>query len=363
MAPNTRGFRLHTWDGVLHENSWTTPGPAPGEVQIDVEACGVGATVLNNARGANWADSDHLPRVPGHELVGRVNAQGPGVATPEVGQRVVAYFYLSCFACRWCRLGREERCTRSRGRVGIHRDGGYATITNLPAGNALPLPSSLDPLQATVVADAVATPVHVCTRRLRLSKGETLAVVGAAGGVGAHLIQVALMQGARVFGIDRGDEKLELVESLGADPVDGDAVARGSKADLDDSLDAVVDLVGTEETLRWGLDRLGQGGRLCALTTSGDMALQLAPRELVSRELSVMGSHYATRQEVIEAARLVAEGLVRPVIGATVAPSDIGSLHERLRLGTLLGRGAIDWRYASAAPAPNDVDGRSTAWT
>ena len=343
MPTDNEGYRLHEWGGPLRWERWALPDPPPGEVQVAVEACGVGATVLNNSRGENWPDPTLLPRVPGHEVVGRVVSTGSDVSTPAVGDRVLAYFYLSCFACRQCAFGREERCERSAGRYGVHRDGGYARLTNLPAGNALPLPESVAAADATVIADAVATSVHVCRFRLGLGAGDRVVVLGAGGGVGAHRVQVAQACDATVVGLDRGAPKLSLVESLGATPVDS---TRFDDVRLDDwggRADAVVDLVGSEESLGWAVQHLDQGGRVCVLTTFRDVVLPVAPRDLVSRELAVLGSHYASRREVGEAARLVTDGAVRPVVGAVVAAGDVEHLHDALRAGSLLGRGAVVW--------------------
>jgi D-arabinose 1-dehydrogenase-like Zn-dependent alcohol dehydrogenase len=333
----TEGWRVHEWGGPLHWDEWEIPGPGPGEVQIQVEACGVGLTVLNNLRGENWDDPEMLPRVPGHEIVGRVVATGDDVDEPAVDDRVLAYFYLSDFTCAACRAGREDRCASSGGRIGIHRDGGYARLVNLPAGNAVAFPYDMDAAEATVIPDAVATPVHVCRTRLQLREGERVVVIGAGGGVGAHLVQVARACGAEVTGLDRTEAKLELVERLGAAPVDSSDFGKAAV----EGADAVVDLVGSAESLGWALDQLGQGGRLCLLTTFKDVVLPVAPRTLVAREIAVMGSHYATRAEVAEAARLVADGTVRPVLGRTLPAPEVERLHEALRAGTLLGRGAI----------------------
>ncbi len=342
MAEN-EGFRLHEWGGPLHWERWQLADPGPTEVQVEVEACGVGLTVLNNSRGENWDDPTLLPRVPGHELVGRVVKTGAQVKSRAIGDRVLAYFYLSCFACRACTSGREERCQSSQGRLGIHRDGGYARLTNIPAGNAVPLADGIDAIAATTIPDAVATSLHVCQSRLALKEGERLIVIGAGGGVGAHLVQVARTCGAEVAGVDRSPDKLALIEQLGAVALDA-AGFGGTRIDpWDGPVDAVVDLVGTTESLTWGLDQLGQGGRLCVVTTFRDVALPVGPRDLVVRELVCMGSHYATRLEVDEAAGLVASGLVRPVIGTTVAAQEVETLHEQLRAGLLLGRGAISW--------------------
>jgi D-arabinose 1-dehydrogenase-like Zn-dependent alcohol dehydrogenase len=94
---------------------------------------------------------------------------------------------------------------------------------------------------------------------------------------------------------------------------------------------------------RWAIDSLGAKGRLIALTTFRDRPVPIESRELVFREVSVIGSRYATKSEVAQAAGLVASGAVQPVIGAVVGPAEILDLHARLAEGSLLGRGALQW--------------------
>ena len=86
--------------------SFSLPDPGRGEVLIEVEACGVGLTVMNCMSGALSDSPDLLPVTPGHEVVGRVAAVGEGVDSRAIGDRVIAYFYLSCFQCQWCLRGR-----------------------------------------------------------------------------------------------------------------------------------------------------------------------------------------------------------------------------------------------------------------
>ncbi len=337
------GWRLHAWGGKPRWESFAIDAPSAGEVLVEVEACGVGLTVLNCMNGDLDDSISLLPRTPGHEVVGVVAAVGEGVLEPRVGDRVMAYFYLSCLSCRACLSGRESRCRRLAGWYGVHRDGGYAPLTLLPAGNALPLEFDLPPAEATVIPDAVATPVHVCVDRLALGPGERVAVLGAGGGVGAHMIQVAAACGAKVAGLERSPEKLALIEELGAAPVDSTNLASVRLEDFDGRADAVIDLVGSPETLAWAWNALAIGGRLCVLTTFRDVDFRPEPRDFVFKESQVIGSRYASRAELMRAAELVASGAVRPVIGATADPRDVEDLHEDLRAGRLRGRGALLW--------------------
>jgi D-arabinose 1-dehydrogenase-like Zn-dependent alcohol dehydrogenase len=338
------GYRVHQWGGDVRWEEMSRGEPDPGEVEIEVEACGVGLTVLNCIAGNLADDPALLPRVPGHELVGRVRRLGPGADPDLAGRRVVAYFYLSCGSCLECVAGRDSRCRRLAGWVGVHRDGGYAPWTVLPARNVIPIPDDLDPVYATVVPDAVATPVHVCVTRAALTPADRVAVIGAGGGVGIHMVQVAALRGAEVAGLDIHDGKLETLEELGARPVRSDDFTT-----LDPAIwpqgppTVVIDLIGSPASLRWSAEALDMGGRLVVLTTFPDRRADLDPRAMVFRETSVIASRYASRSEVALAGVLVASGRIRPVIGEVVGPDGVPSVHDQLRAGTLLGRGALRW--------------------
>jgi propanol-preferring alcohol dehydrogenase len=337
-------LRLHAWGGEVRAEEVAEPEPGEGELLIDVEACGVGLTVLNCLRGDLGDDDANLPRIPGHELVGRVVAAGPGAGPERVGERVAAYFYLFCGACPRCLAGTEDLCDSLAGYVGVDRDGGYARCCVLPARNAIRLPEGIDPVLATVIPDAVATPVHV-VRRARIGPGDRVAVLAAGGGVGIHMVQVARAHGADVLGLDVDARKLAyLADELGiaaADSSEFGPVALPER--WRGRADVVVDLLGRPASLGWALAVLGTGGRLVVLTTFKDVDAPVAPRDLVLRQLSILGSRYATRAEVDQAARLVASGVVRPVVGRRENRDSVVAIHQDIRAGRLLGRGALVW--------------------
>lgn len=339
------GYRIHQWSTDPVWEELPDPIPGPGEVRIEVEACGVGLTVLNCINGDLSNDPALLPRVPGHEYIGRVTDAGPGVDANLVGRRVAAYFYLVCGSCAWCMAGSDPRCSALAGWVGVHRDGGYAPVAVLPARNAIPMPESLDPVAATVVPDALATPVHVAGRA-GIGPSDRVVVFGAGGGVGIHMVQIARLRGAQVAGFDVVDSKLAELERLGAVPVHAGDLEAVDPAEVfsDGPPTVVVDLLGSGESERWSLDGLGMGGRLVTLTTFRDRAVPFESRELVFSEISILGSRYSNRAEVAEAGRLVASGAVEPVIGETRGPGEVLEIHDMLRERRLLGRGALDWR-------------------
>lgn len=334
------GYRVEQWGSDPVWLELPNPTAGPGEVLIDVEACGVGLTVLNCINGDLDNAPELLPRVPGHELVGRVVAAGPGADTSLIGRRVVAYFYLTCGTCPACQAGRDPQCVNLAGWVGVHRDGGYAPQVALPSGNVIVVPEELDPIAATVVPDAVATPVHVANRAA-IGPDDRVAVFGAGGGVGIHMIQIARLRGAEVAGLDLA--KFEDIEALGVRPIDASDLASLDEIFPTGPPTVVVDLVGRAETARWAVDHLAMDGRLVMMTTFPDRAVEVEARDLVFRELTIYGSRYSWKSQVAEAARLVADGSVKPIIGEVRGPADVLTIHDQLRAGTLVGRGALDW--------------------
>jgi propanol-preferring alcohol dehydrogenase len=337
------GYRIHAWDTEPVLEPFEHPAPGPGEVLVEVEACGVGLTVLNAIRGDLGNDPGLLPRVPGHELVGVVTEAGADSDRELVGRRVVAYFYLTCGSCVECRAGRDPLCQRMGGFVGVHRDGGYAPYVVLPVSNVILIPESLDPIAATVVPDAVATPVHVATRAA-LTGDDRVVVIGAGGGVGIHMVQVARLTTAEVVGLDVTRAKLDAIESVGVRAVDSSDFSSLIDLFASGPPTVVIDLVGLDTTGSWAIDNLAPGGRFLVLTTFVDQPITIQYRDFVFREIALLGSRYASKTEVARAADLVASGKVRPIIGQVVGPDDLPSLHASLRVGELVGRGALSWK-------------------
>jgi len=342
---NVHGYRIHQWGDPLQWEAFDVPEPQPGEVRIRVEACGIGLTVLNCIRGDLANSAATLPRVPGHEIVGRVESVGRGVTSPAVGQRVMAYFYLVCGACKACAEGQDSLCANLAGWVGVHRDGGYAPFTVLPARNAITLPDSIGAAQATAIPDAIATPLHVCKTRARVTTGDLVVVIGAGGGVGIHMVEMARLLGGQVVGLEASEQKFDAIRQAGGTPI----MSR-SFDDIDlrstwgsSRPTVVIDLLGSQASLAWGMDALALGGRLVFLTTFRNVEIPMSPRDIVLRELTILGSRYASKAELTECAELVVAGRIHPVVSHVVPPEGIEEVHRALRDGTLIGRGAVDW--------------------
>jgi propanol-preferring alcohol dehydrogenase len=346
------GYRLHSWGQDLVWEAVATRDPVESEVLVQVEACGIGSTVLNLIRRDPGDPAVTLPRVPGHELVGRVVA-APGQADRQwIGRRVTAYFYLFCGRCATCDAGQENRCVDLAGLVGLHIDGGYAPLVVLPSRNLIDLPEGLDAIAATVIPDAVATPIHISRTRAQIGPLDRVAIIGAGGGVGIHLVQVAQLFGASVAGLDVTDEKLGAIADLGAEAVRStDLEKLDARIWPEGGPTVIVDFVGTTQTLDWAQRSIERGGRVAIMTSFPEVDARLDPMRLVEWEATLIGSRYASRREVQIAAELVSAGRIRPIIGAVVPPDGVPDVHRRLRTGAIVGRAALDYRASGPAGA------------
>jgi propanol-preferring alcohol dehydrogenase len=188
------------------------PTPADGQVRVRVHVCGVCRTDLHIVEGD--LPRAKLPVVPGHEVVGTVEATGRGVRTIKEGDRVgIAWLQRTCGACDFCVSGRENLCLRPTF-TGYHVDGGYAEYAIVPESFAYPLP--------TPFSDEEAAPL-LCAgiigfRALRLSgirPGQRLGLYGF--GASAHLtIQIARRWGCTVYVCSLREEHRRLAMELGA---------------------------------------------------------------------------------------------------------------------------------------------------
>lgn len=228
------------------------PDPGPGEVRVRVEACGVCRTDLHLAEG------DLEPRrsrvVPGHEVVGVVDALGAGSGRFSLGQRVgVAWLAATCGRCRFCVAGRENLCV-APSFTGWDRDGGYSEFTLVDERFAYPIPAGLGPVAAAPLLCAGIIGYRALLRA-ELPPGGRLGIYGF--GASAHLCaQLAIAQGARVHVLTRGAAARDLALELGA------ASAGAADAMAPEPLDAAILFAPVGTLVPVALSALGRGGTL-----------------------------------------------------------------------------------------------------
>jgi D-arabinose 1-dehydrogenase-like Zn-dependent alcohol dehydrogenase len=327
------------------------PVADPGEAVARIIACGMGLTIQHTRMGRGGGAK--FPLIIGHEIAAEIVEVGPGVDTDvlQVGDAVTCYFYITCGHCKWCRLNRPPLCANFKGYVGRQIDGAYAEYMKAPVNCFIRLPQGLDyrkfPAEVAVLCDAVATPYKVI-RRARIAPLEQVAVIGAGGGVGIHMVMMARWAHARVIAIDVADAKLDKCREVGAHATVNAADGRMTEALRDltggNGVDVVVDFVSSPQTLTDGIKALGTGGRLVILGGGGGATpFEALGRELLSKELEILGSRYCTRQEVIDTLELAARGDVWPLVPEK-CPFDAQAalaVHDRLEKGDILGRAAL----------------------
>jgi D-arabinose 1-dehydrogenase-like Zn-dependent alcohol dehydrogenase len=188
------------------------PEPGPRQVRIKVEACGICHSDSYVVTGT--FPGVHYPAVPGHEIAGRIDAVGAGVATWRVGQRVgVGWFGGVCFVCDRCRRGDFITC-RNLKVPGIHYDGGYADYMIAPIEALASIPDELDAAAAAPLLCAGITTFNAL-RHSGAGPGDLVAILGI-GGLGHLGVQFARRMGFHTVAIARGRDKERLALELGA---------------------------------------------------------------------------------------------------------------------------------------------------
>ncbi|GAA1845827.1 alcohol dehydrogenase AdhP [Pseudonocardia ailaonensis] len=325
-----RAAVLSAFDSPVRLTDVPPPVAGPGEVVLDVAVCGVGLTLERARTGALGGST---PRVVGHEIGGTVAALGPGVTGWAVGDRVTTSFYLVCGRCRWCAGGRETLCDNWGGFIGVHVDGGLAEQVALPAHGLVQVPDEVALDDAAIAADAIATPYHVLTARAPVRAGRTVAVIGAGGGVGIHVAGVARAFGATVIGIETDPTKAAGLQSH-CDEV------REEAGDL--RADVVVDTVASRASLTAAVGAAAKGGTVVVVGFQGGVTVELDPTPLVLEEVTITGSRYASRADLMATLDLVARRRVTPVIGARFPLSDVEGAYRAVQDNAVLGRIVVD---------------------
>ncbi|HXW23823.1 MAG TPA: zinc-dependent alcohol dehydrogenase family protein [Xanthobacteraceae bacterium] len=295
----------------------TRPVPAPGtgEVLVEIAACGVCRTDLHVVDGE--LPDPALPLVPGHEIVGRVAALGPGVAGLALGARVgVPWLGATCGMCPYCRDNRENLCDRPVF-TGYTRDGGYATHAVADARFCFPLPQDADPVALAPLLCAGL----IGWRSYRMAgAGQSLGIYGF--GAAAHILaQVAVWQGRRVYAFTRpGDEAAQAFASrLGA------AWAGGSDQAPPEPLDAAIIFAPVGALVPAALAAVKKGGRVvCGGIHMSD--IPRFPYRLLWEEREIVSVANLTRADAREFLAVAPQARVK----TETVPYPLGSANEAL---------------------------------
>lgn len=259
--------------------------PEAHEVRLRVHACGVchsdSLVIEGGVPGVTY------PRVPGHEVIGTIEALGSGVAGWTIGTRVgVGWFTGNCGHCRQCRRNAAFACENVHGATGITRDGGYATHMLARASALAHVPAELDSVESAPLLCAGLTTFNAL-RHCGAGPGELVAIQGI-GGLGHLGVQYAARQGFRTVAINRGRDKEQLARSLGAheyiDSAQTDAAAAlqgmgGAKA--------ILSTLTSAEAMQAILKGLAPLGTLMVIGAVGPITV--SPVDLLTKRQRVQG--------------------------------------------------------------------------
>lgn len=239
------------------------PHPAPGEVLLSVSACGLNFADLLMAQG-RYQERPELPMVMGMEVAGRIKALGAGVEGLSPGMPVAAF-------------------------IGA---GGLAEEVTCPATHCLPLPEAMPMTDAAGFPVAYGTSHLALSHRAGLQPGETLLVLGAAGGVGLTAVEIGAAMGARVIAVARGAEKLAVARRAGAtECLDSDGLDLRSALKELGGVDVVYDAVG-EPLATPALRALRPEGRFLAIGFAGGEVPKFPANILLVKNITVIGFYW-----------------------------------------------------------------------
>jgi len=325
LSAGTQGNRLTPREILV-------PEPGVGLIRLRVQACGVCRTDLHILDGDLKAGKTDL--IPGHQVVGRIDALGPGVKDFRIGETVgVTWLNHTCGACGYCSEGAENLCEQAAF-TGLGADGGYAEAMVAPAAFAFPIPASLDPMQAAPLLCAGV----IGYRSLKVCGIRPGGILGLFGfGASAHLaIQVALRWGCRVYAFSREADHRAHALALGAEwsgPIE---------APPPEPLHAAITFAPSGQVVAQALRRLRRGGTVAINAVHMDDLPPIPFAELY-HERGLRSVANLTRADVREFLDLAAKQPFR----VTVNPyplEEAGLALDRLRDSAFLGSAVLDLR-------------------
>ena len=286
------------------------PEPARGQVRIKVEACGVCHSDTMVKEGL-WPGLQY-PRVPGHEIAGRVDAVGADVSNWKPGQRVgVGWHGGHCFVCDPCRRGDFILC-QSEKITSLSFDGGYAEYMVAPAEAVAAIPDDLPADEAAPLLCAGIT-VYNSLRHAGARAGDLVAVQGI-GGLGHLGIQYARQMGFRTVGIGRGGDKEPLARKLGAhEYVDTSAGAPAAQLQKLGGAQVILATAPDAKAISALVDGLAPGGKLVIVGVSPE-PFNISLLQIVLARRSIQGWPSGTAKDSEDTLRFSVLTGVRPMI-------------------------------------------------
>jgi NADPH:quinone reductase-like Zn-dependent oxidoreductase len=334
-----KAVRLHQFGGpeVLTYEDAPDPQLRKDQVLVRVRACALNHLDLWVRKGLPGVK---LPHILGSDIAGEVAESGEYISGFHPGQRVLLAPMHFCGHCSKCVAGLQNQCHEFTA-LGNAVDGGDCELIAISAANVIPIPDSLDFVQAASVPLVFLTAWHMLVGRAGIRPGQTVLILGANSGVGIAAIQIAKLFHCRVITTAGDESKIEKALALGADFVIDHYKQKISeevrKITNREGVDIVIEHVGAatwDESVR----SLKSSGTLvtCGATTGPDVKLNL--NHLFGRQLSLLGSYMGTMPELCDVLGHVFAGRIKPVVDRIFPLQDLRAAHEYLEKSQMFGK-------------------------
>jgi NADPH2:quinone reductase len=317
-----KAIRINETGGpeVMHLEEIETPTPKEGEVLIKVSAAGINFADLAQCQGA-YLTRTRTPMTMGFEFAGTVMALGPGVSTPAVGTRVVAF-----------------------------GEGGYAEYAIAQAGTSIPIPPNLDFAHAAAFPVQGITAYQLLRESARIQAGESVLVHAAAGGVGTLAVQLAKLMGAgTVIGTASNTSKLELARRLGADVTlnytEDDWGEQVKRATGGKGADIILEMVGGK-VAEQSLQCLAPYGRMVIYGAACGQIAQFSGVQLMYKNQAIIGYWLTSQMQrtdhiaraAMELIQYLIAGKLEIIVGQTFPLAEAAEAHRAIAERKTMGK-------------------------
>ncbi|WP_394839076.1 zinc-binding dehydrogenase [Pendulispora rubella] len=328
---------------VLRLEDVARPEPGPGEVLLRVGAVSVNRSYDLAVRAGTSPFQPTLPVTPGVDPSGEIVETGAGVDRARIGTRVAVLGMVRCGACQPCASG--KRCTYNKP-IGLQAPGGCAEYVAVHELQVRPIPDALGFAEATVLCrHGAAATAEIATAALRA--GEWALVMGAAGGLGNVLVQLAKLAGAKVIAAAGSAPRVKAALESGADAgIDyraQDLAAEVHRITGGHGADVVFENIGDPSLWTAAFQSLTTGGRLVTMGYHGGGVVPLDVKQLHLKRLRVLSSAPAKGDtDLMRCFTLGAEGKLKALIGRRFPLEQTALAHELAESGSVIGKIIIE---------------------
>jgi len=340
------------WAQVLYKNGGKVKyeqipvaKPGPDEVLINIKYSGVCHTDLHAVNG-DWPLDTKLPLVGGHEGAGVVVARGSLVEDVEIGDHVgIKWINGSCLACSFCQQADEPLCPKVL-LSGYTVDGSFQQYAIGKAAHVARIPKDV-PLDAIAPILCAGITVYKGLKESGARPGQTVAIVGAGGGLGSFACQYAKAMGLRIIAIDGGSEKSASTKALGAEAYIDFLTSKNLVADVqaatEDGLGphAVLLLAVSEKPFQQAAEYVRPRGTVVAIGLPAGAYLRAPVFESVVKMITIKGSYVGNRRDTAEAIDFYRRGLIQAPF-KTVGLSELQSVYDLMHENKIVGRYVVD---------------------